>query len=133
MFCHQCGKEVEDSNFCPYCGAQLKPEQSQQENNQSVSQTNTQPLNQVQGDDAPSTGFAIISFLFPVVGIILFAVWNKDYPQKANSCLKGVIAGLIAGVVFGCCCFAAVSSAAGGAAYDYYTYTDFRMLINIWL
>ena len=88
MYCHQCGKEVGEAKYCPYCGTKLI-----YDGNEDM-YTNSQYMNNVSSNDAPSTGFAILSFCFPIVGIILFIIWNKDYPQKAKSCLKGFIAGI---------------------------------------
>ncbi len=85
MYCYKCGQEVdENSRFCPYCGTQL--EQPTQHMNYSSEQMNA--------NDAPSGGFAFLSFLFPIVGLILFLIWNNQYPLKARSCLKGLIAGV---------------------------------------
>ena len=50
--------------------------------------------------DAPSTGFAILSFFFPLVGLILWLVWKDKTPLKAKSCGKGALIGVIVNVVF---------------------------------
>ena len=49
--------------------------------------------------DAPSTGFAVLSFFFPVVGLILWLVWKGEQPLKARSCGKGALIGAIVSVV----------------------------------
>ena len=38
-------------------------------------------------DDSPNIGLDIISFLIPIIGIILYFVKNDDYPQSAKSYL----------------------------------------------
>lgn len=96
MYCHQCGKEVGDASFCPYCGTNLKVAETQVPNYQ-------QPVQYARNDDAPNAGFAILSFFIPVVGLVLFCVWNKDYPKKAASCIKGFIANIVLDVVVVCC------------------------------
>lgn len=84
MFCNKCGKQIpNDAKFCPECGASLNAQNSQ-------------------GDEA-SFGYALLSFFIPVVGLVLFIVWNKEYPKRAKSCLYGIIAGVILWVVFVCC------------------------------
>lgn len=106
MYCHQCGKEVGDAKYCPYCGTQL--------NNQPIG--DYQPIHQqssyAREDDAPSLGFAFLSFFIPVVGLVLFIVWNKEYPQKAKSCLKGFIANIVLDFIMVCC----VAASIGGYA-----------------
>jgi hypothetical protein len=52
-------------------------------------------------NDAPSFGFAFLSFLFPLIGFILFRVWNNSSPQKAKSCGKGAYIGFFVDVAFG--------------------------------
>lgn len=47
------------------------------------------------GYDAPNAGFAVLSFFFPIVGLILYLVWMDQYPLKAKSCGKGALIGVI--------------------------------------
>jgi hypothetical protein len=49
-------------------------------------------------NDSSSLPFAILSCLFPIIGLILFFVWRKNRPQKAKSCGIGTVIGLIIGV-----------------------------------
>ena len=124
MYCHQCGKEVGDAKFCPYCGAQL---------NGQPSQGDYQPLYNQQTyyshpDDEPSFGYALLSFFIPIVGIILFIVWNKEFPLRAKSCLKGFVAGLVIGVIGVCCLVAAIGNSYSQER-NYYDY-DFDMFTN---
>lgn len=82
MFCKNCGKEIDDkAAICPNCG--VPTEQS------AVTPAGTNP------SDAPSTGFAVLSFFFPLVGLILWLVWKNEYPLKAKSCGKGALIGVI--------------------------------------
>lgn len=54
-------------------------------------------------DDASSGGWAFLSFLFPIVGLILFIVWGNaypcSYPRRARSCGIGALIGVIVAVV----------------------------------
>lgn len=43
--------------------------------------------------DSRSFGFALLSFFFPIVGLILWIVWRQETPQKAKSCGIGAIVG----------------------------------------
>ena len=86
MYCRYCGKQIEeDARFCPYCGS------AQQEERQAP------PPQQryVDPNDAPSGGFAVPGFFFPVVGLILFLVWQDTMPQRAKSCGKGALTAVI--------------------------------------
>ena len=86
MYCRYCGKQIEeDARFCPYCGS------AQQEERQAP------PPQQryVDPNDAPSGGFAVLGFFFPVVGLILFLVWQDTMPQRAKSCGKGALTSVI--------------------------------------
>ena len=114
MYCHNCGKEVTiEGRYCPFCGAEIRPFASQDIGYVPIDQTQPSHSYDYQRpyyreDDGPHMGFAILSFLFPIVGIILFIIWNKEYPQKAKSCLKGFISGIVTGFVLACCLFATV-------------------------
>ena len=47
-------------------------------------------------EDKPSVGLNILSFLFGIVGIILYFVTRKQYPIRAKSNLKWSIIGIAA-------------------------------------
>lgn len=49
--------------------------------------------------DAPSTGYAILGFLIPIIGLILYLIWKNDYPQRASSIGKGAIGGAIFSII----------------------------------
>ncbi|MDR0199627.1 MAG: hypothetical protein LBI43_03510 [Streptococcaceae bacterium] len=46
-------------------------------------------------NDRPSFGWAFLSFLFPIIGLILMAVWWNSTPKQARNCLHGIVAWLI--------------------------------------
>ena len=100
MYCHQCGKEVGDVNYCPNCGAKLK-----------LNGNNWQSSYGKIEEDEPSSGFFVLSCLIPIVGLILYIIWYKDYPLKAKSCLKGLITSIVIYFVFLCCIFANLGGA----------------------
>ena len=83
MFCSRCGKEIDDEAVvCVHCGCAV----------------NSKPATGV--GDAPNTGYAILGFLLPIVGLILYLVNKDTYPLKARSAGKGALIGVILGVVF---------------------------------
>ena len=49
--------------------------------------------------DASSMGFTVLSFFFPLVGLILYLIWKDQHPLKAKSCGKGALTGVIVLVV----------------------------------
>lgn len=91
MFCPNCGKELDDrAVLCPGCG-------------RIINESGFTPAvkSGARPDDAPSAGFAVLCFFFPILGLILFLVWNNDYPQRAKSCGKGALISVIVGVAVG--------------------------------
>ena len=46
-------------------------------------------------------GWAVLGFLVPLVGLILFLVWEKERPADGTSAGIGALAGAIASLVFG--------------------------------
>jgi uncharacterized membrane protein YvbJ len=93
MFCGSCGAEIEDGmKFCSNCGSAItKATQNAVGEGKPLEKQKAV----VKSDDASSLGFAVLSCLLPIVGLILFIVWRKSSPQKAKSCGKGTIVGLI--------------------------------------
>lgn len=75
VFCRGCAKEIHSSAVsCPNCGA-------------------TQGRNNYV--DKPNVVFAVFSFFFPLLGLILYIIWHETRPLKAKSCLKGAIWALV--------------------------------------
>ena len=87
-FCSNCGKEIDDeTDFCPNCGTRvIKTEKQTEVKVQTTPEENT-------------TGFAVIGFLFPMVGLILWAVWKKSNPKRSKSTIKGTLIGFAVGIV----------------------------------
>lgn len=79
-YCSHCGKEIECyETVCPFCGATVPKQASD--------------------DDAKSFWWALLCFMFPIVGLILFIVWRKEQPLRASSCGKGALISVIIDVV----------------------------------
>jgi drug/metabolite transporter (DMT)-like permease len=58
--------------------------------------------------DKKSLGFGFLSFMFPLVGLILFIVWHREMPKKAKSAGIGAIIGFVLGIVIGVISFVAL-------------------------
>ena len=83
MFCKNCGSQIDDKAVaCPHCGVAT--------DNFYMNRSIAPAYN-----DAPSGGFAVLCFFFPVVGLILYLVWHDTMPMRARSCGKGAIVGVI--------------------------------------
>ena len=92
-FCSKCGKEInEEAVICVHCGCSIAPNAPAAAN-----------------ADAPNTGFAVLGFFIPLVGLILYLVNKDSSPLKAKSAGKGALIGfcvslafsIIYGVIFG--------------------------------
>lgn len=78
-YCSHCGKEVlDEAVVCPNCGC-------------SVSASHEA--------DIPSTGLNIISFLIPLVGLILYLVNKDKTPIKAAAIGKWALIGFVVSIV----------------------------------
>lgn len=78
-YCSKCGKElIDEAVVCVHCGC-------------STGKNGTAPL--IEADDAPNTGFAVLGFFIPIVGLILYLVNKDTAPKKARSAGKGALIG----------------------------------------
>lgn len=83
MYCKNCGRIVDDtSSYCNNCGARIdnKP-------------------NADASEDSLSLGFAIFGFFIPIVGLILFLIYEEKKPKRAKSAIKGALIGFITEIV----------------------------------
>ena len=84
-YCTQCGSEINDNAvICVKCGCSVEGA----------------VVTKQAEEDKPNTGFALLGFFFPVVGLVLYLIWKSTTPLKAKSCGKGALIGFIVGVVF---------------------------------
>lgn len=84
MYCKRCGAEIkDDAKFCPNCGA-----------NQTVD-SNTS----YDSYDSGSVGWAILGFFIPIVGLVLFLVWNSTKPLTAKKAGLGALISIIVSFV----------------------------------
>ena len=88
----------DESAICRGCGCWINPGQNNNQN--TTDQGNVPQYNIPQHiapayNDAPSKGFAIIGFLIPLIGLILYLAYNDNKPLKAKSAGKGGLIGFI--------------------------------------
>ena len=106
MYCKNCGSQIDDkAAICVHCGVSVQPMNA--------------PAEGVDPNDAPSTGFAILGFFIPLVGLILYLMWKNTSPQKAKSAGKGALIGFIVSVVLSVV-YAIIAGVAIGSAVSYY-------------
>lgn len=83
MYCKNCGRTVDDtSSYCNNCGARI------------VNKPNADA-----SEDSLSLGFAIFGFFIPIVGLILFLIYEGKKPKRAKSAVKGALIGFITEIV----------------------------------
>lgn len=75
MYCKNCGRIVDDtSSYCINCGARID----------NKSNANVY-------EDSSSFVFAILGFFIPIVGLILFLIYEGKKPIRAKSAGKGTL------------------------------------------
>lgn len=76
-YCNHCGRELlDEAVICPGCGC-------------AVARSGTNEV------DENSTGLNVLSFFFPIVGLILYIVYNEKLPTKAKGVGKWALIGFI--------------------------------------
>lgn len=80
MYCKQCGNELKEGmNYCPRCGS-----------HQNVGSAGPSIY------DSGSIGWAILAFILPPLGLILWILWVKERPKSAEMSLIGSIISILA-------------------------------------
>lgn len=111
MYCRQCGKELPDgAQFCPYCGAASNAENAGGQNAARQNGSDNgyaappyppyPPRPYPNPQDIYSGGWIALGFFFPLVGLILYLVWQTELPNRARACGKGALIGVIVQFVF---------------------------------
>ena len=82
VFCKNCGAEIPDGSiFCTNCG-----------NRQDA--VRSTPV-----EEDYVALWAILGFLLPLVGIILWAVWMRDKPKSSRASGLGALVGILVSVI----------------------------------
>lgn len=90
-YCSKCGKEIMDEAvICPGCGCA-------QENNvqgNSVPQIK-EAFSDIQKEAWSNSGWLLLGFFIPIVGLILYLVWKETSPSKAKAAGYGALIGFV--------------------------------------
>ncbi len=88
-YCSHCGEQLNDDvNYCPKCGLNV----NQNNNFSKNSMSNVYDSSKSYDESSESTFiYSVIGFFVPIVGIILFCIWNNEYPSRAKSAIKGTL------------------------------------------
>lgn len=106
IVCKNCGKDLDETYYCcPACGAKVERESAPQQGSAS----------RKDGDSGSAAGYGFLSFLFPIVGLILFIVWKEDRPKTASTCGVCALISFLLGVVGSIILFSITASAVYGA------------------
>ncbi len=89
-FCSKCGKEINDEAvICVHCGCSVR---------------NQSPTAAAGGAQSGITGWSILGFFIPIVGLIMYLIWNTSEPVKAKAAGKGALIGFITSAVLSILC-----------------------------
>lgn len=105
VHCRECGEMIaESAPTCPKCGAKQK--------------VGLNLSTETEIDKDPNTGLNVVSFLWPIIGLILYIAYSETSPRRAKACGKWAIIGTVVAIaIVLIICLAAgvfVSSAVSG-------------------
>ncbi len=85
-YCSKCGQQIEDEAVvCIHCGRAVE----------GATMPVPNAFQPQRAEDGASVWWALLGFFVPLAGLILYLIWQKDYPQKARSCGKGALVAVI--------------------------------------
>lgn len=93
MYCSKCGVALVDGK-CPVCGRAEAPNNNSNANN-STNQQQPQTIYISGEKDGKNAGYNVLSFFFPIVGLIFYCIWKDQFPIRAKSCGKWALISVI--------------------------------------
>lgn len=99
MYCMNCGADCPDTEqLCANCKQKLNIKNSSN-SKQSSKENPAAPQDNMDKTDTPSWIYAIVGFIFPLIGLILYLVWRIQTPRRAKSVGKGTLLGAVTLIV----------------------------------
>lgn len=98
MKCPNCGAPVSSrEHFCSYCHTEVFPASKKLEQpvNQKVIEPSDLKPSEKTTEENSSFFWGCIGFAFPLLGLILYFVWNKDNPKNAKGAGIGALLGFL--------------------------------------
>ncbi len=93
MLCNKCGKEVDqNSRFCPNCGGEIS-------NVNNVGNINNNSNEQINKEGKVNVGLAILSFIIPIAGLIIFLVKKDSDKKNAKACGICALVSFVLGII----------------------------------
>ena len=92
MYWSICGVALVDGK-CPVCGRAEAPNNSNANN--STNQQQPQTIYISGEKDGKNAGYNVLSFFFPIVGLIFYCIWKDQFPIRAKSCGKWALISVI--------------------------------------
>lgn len=92
MYCSKCGVALVDGK-CPVCGRAEAPNNSNANNLTNQQQPQTIYISGEK--DGKNAGYNVLSFFFPIVGLIFYCIWKDQFPIRAKSCGKWALISVI--------------------------------------
>jgi len=109
MFCKYCGEKIDEEEvekngqvYCTHCGGLNKKEESYENDFKKFSQ---EEKREEQKDvkntsDTGSFWWGVLGFFIPLAGLLLFILWQKNYPKNAKMAGIGALVSVICEVIF---------------------------------
>lgn len=99
-YCTYCGTCLKDDNcFCPNCGSKCNDNKNSNNSEYTIPYERQANNFNHKEEDKSNGGLNLISFFLPLVGLILFLIWQDDYPLKAKGCGKWALIGVVTSFV----------------------------------
>lgn len=102
-----------NNNNDPYASYSGNNRNNNNNSNRSYNNNNSyqRPQRSSSSADTGGAGWGLLGFCVPLVGIILYLVWQEERPYTAKACLNGALIAILIWFVFGL--FASCGSMAG--------------------
>lgn len=99
MYCEKCKREFdENQGICPYC-SENNIEVTLEKDSDYVRIDEDEDEDENVHEEGSGIGWGILSFIIPLVGIILFFAWMNYKPKASKAAIIGAILGIFAAML----------------------------------